>query len=58
MQWQMSLSIMHNDARDSLGTGGKHVIQSGNWRGARDVVIQSGNWRVARNTVWKLEGCT
>ena len=36
MQWQMSLSIMHNDARDtvwklegsklySLGTGGEHV---------------------------------
>ena len=37
MQWQMSLSIMHNDARDtvwelegstlySLGTGGEHVM--------------------------------
>ena len=32
------------------------LIQSGNWRGSRDVVIQSGNWRVARNTVWELEG--
>ena len=21
-------------------------------------MIQSGNWRVARDTVWKLEGCT
>ena len=30
------------------------VIQSGNWKGARDVVIQSGNWRVACDTVWEL----
>ena len=27
------------------GTGGEHVMQSG-------------NWRVARDTVWELEGCT
>ena len=32
------------------------MIQSGNWRRARDVVIRSGNWRVARDTVWELEG--
>ena len=42
MQWKMSLSIMHNDARDTVwelegstlysqGTGGEHVIQSGKW---------------------------
>ena len=41
------------------------MIQSGNWRGARDRsreleghVIQSGNWRVARDIVWELEGST
>ena len=27
------------------------MIQSGDWRRARDVVIQSGNWRGARDTV-------
>ena len=32
------------------------MIQSGNWRGACDVVIQSGNWSGARDTVWELEG--
>ena len=31
----------------SLGTGGEHVIQPGDWR---EHVIQSGNWRVARGT--------
>ena len=43
------------------------MIQSGNWRGARDAVweledgvnvIQPGNWRGALDAVWELEGST
>ena len=35
------------------------MIQSGNWKGARDTVCElEGNWRGARDTVWELEGST
>ena len=54
MQWQMSLSIMHNDARDTvweLEGSTLYNIQSGDWRGARDVVIKSGKWMRARGVV-------
>ena len=33
------------------------MIQPGNWTGGEHV-MQSGNWRVARDSVWELEGCT
>ena len=51
MQWQMSLSIMHNDARDTVWELEEARYTVWDWRGARDVVIQSGNWRRARDVV-------
>ena len=38
--WELEGSM-----RYSQGTGGEHVMQSG-------------NWRVTRDSVWELEGCT
>ena len=51
MQWQMSLYIMHNDVRDTVWELEGSTLYSLGLGGARDVVIQSGNWRRARDVV-------
>ena len=48
--WELKGSMSY-----SLGSGGSTLYSHGT---GGEHMIQSGNWRVARDTVWGLEGCT